>query len=71
MDDGENIQLELTASRVTPLCWHPGRLVISPLRVYFLPFNVVSSAPLLTYVASCALSPPLFLSPFSSLPQKT
>ena len=49
MDDGENIQLELTASRVTPLCWHPGRLVISPLRVYFLPFNVVSSAPLLTY----------------------
>ncbi|QDZ18310.1 BEACH domain-containing protein [Chloropicon primus] len=49
MDDGENIQLELTASRVTPLCWHRGRLVISPLRVYFLPFNVVSSAPLLTY----------------------
>ena len=49
MDDGENIQLELTASRVTPLCWHRGRLVISPVRVYFLPFNVVSSAPLLTY----------------------
>ena len=31
------------------MCWHRGRLVISPVRVYFLPFNVVSSAPLLTY----------------------
>ena len=56
MDDGENVQLELTASRVTPLCWHRGRLVISPLRIYFLPFNVVSSAPLLTYAINDVVS---------------
>ena len=49
MDDSEDIQVQLKASRVTPLCWHPGRVVVSPLRVYFLPFNIVSSAPMVAY----------------------
>eukprot|EP00232_Nephroselmis_pyriformis_P008656 CAMPEP_0182883068 /NCGR_PEP_ID=MMETSP0034_2-20130328/18168_1 /TAXON_ID=156128 /ORGANISM="Nephroselmis pyriformis, Strain CCMP717" /LENGTH=360 /DNA_ID=CAMNT_0025016191 /DNA_START=185 /DNA_END=1263 /DNA_ORIENTATION=- len=55
-DDGETLVLELIGSRITPLVVHPGRVVITPLRLYFQPFNVVSSAPILTYQLDTVIS---------------
>ncbi|XRB05769.1 factor associated with neutral sphingomyelinase activation [Pycnococcus provasolii] len=45
----EEAVAEFEGARVTPLCSQPGRIVISQLRLYFQPFNVVSSAPILVY----------------------
>lgn len=37
--------LEALGARITPLCRQPGRVVLTPARLYFQPFNVVSSQP--------------------------
>ncbi len=44
-DEGETAVLEALGARVTPLCRQPGRLVLTPSRLYFQPFNVASSQP--------------------------
>jgi hypothetical protein len=44
-DEGEAAVLEALGARVTPLCRQPGRLVLTPSRLYFQPFNVASSQP--------------------------
>ena len=38
--------LESVGSVITPLCRQRGRIVLTPVRLYFQPFNVVSDAPL-------------------------
>lgn len=45
-DESEHIVLETVGSVITPLCRQRGRIVLTPLRLYFQPFNVVSDAPL-------------------------
>eukprot|EP00899_Mesostigma_viride_P026278 jgi/Mesvir1/6835/Mv09015-RA.2 len=52
VDEKEQALVELVADRVTPLVAHPGRVVITCLRIYFQPFNVVSLAPVLFYELS-------------------
>ena len=37
--------LEAVGARITPLCRQPGRIVLTPARLYFQPFNVVSAQP--------------------------
>lgn len=44
-DEGEHVVLEAVGARITPLCRQPGRVVLTPRRLYFQPFNVVSSQP--------------------------
>ncbi|GAB4819113.1 hypothetical protein N2152v2_006159 [Parachlorella kessleri] len=48
-DDSERVLLEEVASSIMPLCEQPGRVVLTQARIYFQPFNVVSSAPIQTY----------------------
>ena len=57
-DENEHIVLETVGSVITPLCRQPGRLVLTPSRLYFQPFNVVSDAPLQVFDLSkvCTLS---------------
>lgn len=45
----EEVVEEIDGARITPLCSQPGRVVVSQLRLYFQPFNVVSSAPILVF----------------------
>ena len=58
-DESEHIVLETVGSVITPLCRQRGRIVLTPLRLYFQPFNVVSDAPL--QVSSLAKARPLGL----------
>ena len=51
-DESERIVLETVGSVITPLCRQRGRLVLTPLRLYFQPFNVVSDAPLQVFALS-------------------
>ena len=44
-DEGERVVLEAVGARITPLCRQPGRMVLTPSRLYFQPFNVVSNQP--------------------------
>ena len=44
-DEGERVVLEALGARITPLCRQPGRMVLTPSRLYFQPFNVVSNQP--------------------------
>ena len=44
-DEGERVVLEALGARITPLCRQPGRVVLTPARLYFQPFNVVSAQP--------------------------
>jgi factor associated with neutral sphingomyelinase activation len=49
LEGNEKVVMEALASRVTPLVSHPGRIVVTSRCVYFQPFNVVSSAPVLRF----------------------
>ena len=44
-DENEHILFELMGSCITPLCSQPGRVVLTPSRLYFQPFNVVLQQP--------------------------
>ena len=57
-DENEHIVLETVGSVITPLCRQPGRLVATPARLYFQPFNVVSDAPLQVFDLSKVCGPP-------------
>eukprot|EP00884_Botryococcus_braunii_P012576 jgi/Botrbrau1/21319/Bobra.0184s0029.2 len=48
-EEEERSELEVVGACVTPLCAHPGRVVITQCRVYFQPFNVVSNSPIQSY----------------------
>ena len=57
------MELDRVGAAITPLCRQPGRVVITHLRIYFQPFNVVSSAPTQAYplrkVQMCSADEPL------------
>ena len=57
-DESEHIVLETAGSVITPLCRQPGRIVVTPARLYFQPFNVVSDAPLQVFDLSKARTSP-------------
>eukprot|EP00850_Spirogloea_muscicola_P000597 SM000002S05677 [mRNA] locus=s2:1500317:1510139:+ [translate_table: standard] len=48
-DTSETLVMEVVGNRITPLVCQPGRIVLTEQRVYFQPFNVVSSAPVVRY----------------------
>jgi hypothetical protein len=56
LEGSEKVVMEEVAARVSPLVSHPGRVVLTPRCVYFQPFNVVSSAPVLRFPLQAVVS---------------
>ena len=48
-DENERIVVELLGSCVSPLCSQPGRVALTPTRIYFQPFNISSNSPVEAY----------------------
>ena len=51
--------VELPGSCVSPLCSQPGRVALTPTRIYFQPFNISSNSPVEVYQLNKAGHPPL------------
>ena len=58
-DENERVVVELPGSCVSPLCSQPGRVALTPTRIYFQPFNISSNSPVEVYQLNKAGFPPL------------